>query len=109
MKKILLLALVVLASCECGKQEAYKTLVHPAKIKIDQINEAKYTMVYASFVYNDIVYKITNGNTGYYYKKYSLKPGDVIDYDVKLYFAHGKESDEIYFDNMDLTRYEIKK
>lgn len=62
------------------------------KFFVTEVYKAKYSRVEGYIFYNGIQIPADNGSSGYYYKEYYLKPGDVIvvyTYITKEYTENG--------------------
>lgn len=83
MKKLLFL-LTILCITSCSSREFLKTEVIDTKCYIDNVSVCKYSKVEGHIYYKGISLGVDNGNEGYYYKHYSLKPGDVINVKIHI-------------------------
>lgn len=102
---ILLITLGTLSLMRCaGPVDPDNTVSVNTKFYITETYEAKYSRVNGYIMYNNIKLPATNGSTGYYYKKYNLQSGDVIDVNVNIttkYFYNGVQlfTSDINLDN----------
>ena len=108
--KILILTLTfVLVSCNSkGFDERVIEYYNPTlDVTITEVNRAKHSSVEGYATFNGIKYYVTNNSSGYYYKEYSIKPGDVIQADVTIYFLRENNGDiRITNSGIDVSKYE---
>jgi len=80
---------------------------------ITKVSTFKYSKVQGYIYYKGIKLEINNGNSGYYYKKYNLKSGDVIITNItiykRLYYAMDPYKNDLILStsDIDVTNYEI--
>lgn len=100
MKKILLCLILAITFFSCNNSN---TLIDTKYVTTDfyitHVATNKYSKVQGYIIYNGIKLQCDNGNTGYYYKKYNLKPGDIINQTFTVYvynyFTNNPYSDDV--------------
>lgn len=60
------------------EQEVISSEIITTNVTIESIHVLKYSKVYSTFIYNEFIYHTNNGHSGYYYKKFNLKSGQVL-------------------------------
>lgn len=116
MKKIILITflLLVLSSCSNSSDGYINKINITTNYTITRVSIGKYTKVIGYINNGGFKYTVTNGNTGYYYKKYSLKEGDIIKINIDLYqYRYNtnnpyKDDSLITTSDVDLSLYEIR-
>lgn len=117
MKNIIYIFLItfLLQSC-CGNDNDYtKIETITTDVYISSVDTYKYSKVVGYLYYKGIRLDVDNGNSGYYYKEYNLRPGDVIKANVSIYQHNYRGSDPYKNDvilstsDLDLIQYETKK
>ena len=116
MKKFLILILSLLIFSCAKKKDNNCSRVHFENIpvRIAHISKAKYTKVIGYVTIQGMQFCVTNGNSGYYYKKYRLSPGQIIyeDFDLNKCVDTGiyGHTDRITYTLSDLnvSRFELK-
>jgi hypothetical protein len=109
MKQFILAITILLASCAGPSREYSKVIPLKAhKIVITDYSVGKYTQVRFVTQVDIEGYPMTfvgsNGNTGYYYKKYNLKPGDTLTENINLIL----DDEHLYVESVNLDKY-LKK
>lgn len=111
MKNILkvLLLVVSLLIVSCGKRTDgyFKRETIDVKVKITYVSRAKYSKVEGYFVRDGIQVPIDNGNSGYHYKTYNLKEGQVINCRIYKYYTSIRDGYKVEFSDLDVSKYEI--
>ena len=109
-KAISLVLLIVLIGCAGPNQENTECInLGKQKIVVYETYTAKYSMIkfYYPLKLNDNQYICvygTNGGTGYYYRKYSIKKGDTLEVPLSIFY----DGDRIKAADIDLNAYEVK-
>lgn len=114
MKQLLLLITIfIFLGCNSSKYEDYiKSETINTECYIYHVGQYKYSKVQGYVYYHGIKIEVDNGNTGYYYKKYKIKPGDIINVQVTIYqkyaFTTNPYSDDIvlHASEIDVNKYE---
>jgi len=107
---VIYLALIVLLfTCVRSKDDAFRIEIYQSTpVIITDVNVAKHSRVHGVFDYKGKPTKIISTD-GYYYKEYTLIPGDTILYDVAVYFYRDGDEIEVEVEDMNLQDYEIPK
>lgn len=82
--KIILLFVGIFYSC-CDQNKIIKSEKIITDVYITDVFKAKYSKIQGYIYYNNIKLEIDNGNSGYYYKNYSIKVGQKIKRSVIVY------------------------
>lgn len=109
MKQLTLVLTILLASCAGPNRDYCKVIpLKSHKIVITDYNIGKYTQVHFTTQVNiegsSVTFVGSNGNTGYYYKKYNLKPGDTLTENINLIL----DNENLYVESLNLDKY-LKK
>ena len=81
---------------------------------ITKVSKYKYSKIQGYIYYKGIKLDIDNGNTGYYYKTYNLKEGDIIVANITVYQREYSSNNPYKNDlilstsDLDATKYEIE-
>lgn len=87
MKKILLILItLIVISCNQTK-DFYLSERITTNVYITNVSVAKYTKIIGYVIYKGIMIDVDNGNTGYYYKHYKIKKGDVVVRTLTIYHS----------------------
>lgn len=107
--KVLLLSITLLiVSCGKGNPDGYfKKETIDVKVKITYVSRAKYSKVEGYFVRDGIQVPIDNGSSGYHYKTYKLKEGQVINCRINKYYTSINDGYKVEFSDLDVSKYEI--
>ncbi len=109
MKKILfILSIVLLCSCAPKDMSEVQNETVYTDIHITSVEQYKYTIVKGYIFYNDIKLPIINGSSGYYYKKYSIKPGDIVKMNVTIYTKYEYNRTIITTGEVDFSEFMIE-
>ena len=105
---LILLSIFVLNGCS-KKEQPFKIEEINTSFYVTEKTLAKYSKVYGYFIYNgEKIYK-DNGSSGYYYKEYSLEPGDEIEMPINIYFFEKDKKILREFSDINIESYEIKE
>jgi hypothetical protein len=89
MKKILfILGVLMICSCAPRNMDEVQNETVYTNIHITSVEQYKYSRIEGYIFYNGIKLPILNGSTGYYYKKYIIKPGDIVKKNVTVYIEY---------------------
>lgn len=92
-------------SCDRNEYKIVDNL--KAEIYITKVQKAKYSKIQGYFYWHGIKLEVTNGNSGYHYKTYNLKEGDVIKANIIIYQQIYSTTDP-YKDDIILSTSDIK-
>jgi hypothetical protein len=111
-----LIIIIVCLSFGCtnntSKPICYETV--NTSVYITNVFTAKYSKVQGYIYYRNFKLDIDNGNTGYYYKKYNLTSGDIINGNVTIYqqsyYSNNPYKNDLILSTseVDFSKYEIK-
>jgi hypothetical protein len=96
---------ITLVSC-MGPQKPAEYVTITTQFYVTDIIVAKYSRVEGYIIYKGNQIPAHNGSSGYYYKKYSLKPGDVINVQVDISTSNnGFDATTLRTSGVDLSSY----
>lgn len=124
MKKLIYILLIItLISCDNKADEYFINSIKQdeiigikplkTKVHITKYFTGKHTKIYGYVIINGIKYDVNNGNTGYYYKNYNIRPDDIVDANIIFYTYKRTKTNgtiEIYntVSELDFKAFEIK-
>ena len=104
--KYLIVIILFLYSCNNKQEKYFKSETITTDFYITDVNVYKYSKVKGYIIYNNIKVPIDNGNTGYYYKKYNRKPGDILKSHIILNYFSTNYGYEIVFGDVNISKFE---
>ncbi len=88
MKKLnyILCFIFVMLLSSCEEDKAFKVDTIETEVAITHVGVYKYSKIQGCINYHGIILDVDNGNSGYYYKHYNLKPGNRVKRIVRVYY-----------------------
>lgn len=107
MKKYLYIIVFILTFVGCAgprQEDAHESI--QTKFYVTEITKAKHSRVSGYITYNGIRIPASNGSSGYYYKEYNLREGQVIDVNVGIIRQYEYNRVTLITTDVDLRKYE---
>ena len=112
-KALLFLITCFLISCGPPRNEYIKSETIYTDVYVTEVGVYKYSKIQGYIIYNNLKLEVDNGNNGYYYKRYSIKPGEKIKRRVivyqQYYYTTNPYKDDLILStsDVDFSDYEI--